>query len=126
VLLVEDEPAVREFVQRALTHVGLTVLAAADGPAALESARTHEGRIDILVTDVVMPHMNGPELARLLRETRPDLPVLFISGYSGDGQRLAESESELTAYLQKPFQSAELLARIAALLAGAEAGIRRV
>ncbi len=116
VLLVEDEQQVRDFAHRALTGAGLTVLAAPDGEAALELVRRHAGKLDLLVTDVVMPHMDGRELARRLRERIPGLRVLYVSGYAADGEQWAGEGTHDTAYLQKPFGSADLLTQLATLV----------
>ena len=82
ILLVEDEPFVRNLAQRALTAQGYRVLTAADGPAAIEIARTYAGRIHVVLSDVVMPHMGVAELAAGLRRHRPGVRLLFMSGYS--------------------------------------------
>ena len=82
VLLAEDEAALRTIVQRVLEKRGYTVLAAAGGPEALELAARHDGDIDLLVTDVVMPKMSGQELAEQLARCRGEVPVLFMTGYS--------------------------------------------
>jgi signal transduction histidine kinase/ActR/RegA family two-component response regulator len=119
VLLAEDEKSVREFVQATLARAGHTVLAAESGRAALELAGRHQGPLDLLVTDVVMPTMGGTELARELHLLRPQLPVLYISGYASEGQRLPDSASGEVAYLPKPFTSARLKASITELLARA-------
>jgi two-component system cell cycle sensor histidine kinase/response regulator CckA len=82
VLLAEDETALRTIVQRVLAKRGYTVLAAAGGPEALALAERHDGEIDLLVTDVVMPKMSGQELAEHLARSRGEIPVLFMTGYS--------------------------------------------
>jgi two-component system, cell cycle sensor histidine kinase and response regulator CckA len=78
VLLVEDDPAVRQFTERILTTAGYRVLVGVDGEHALVVARGHAS-IDLLVTDVIMPGMNGQQLADRLTELRPGLPVIFTS-----------------------------------------------
>ncbi|MDP1889576.1 MAG: response regulator [Gemmatimonadaceae bacterium] len=115
-LVVEDEGAVRELVRTALTRAGYRVLAARDGEEALTRAAAHAGRIDLLVTDVVMPGLNGRELALRFRQARPDARVLFMSGFAADV--IAEDgglsgDSEL---LLKPFTPDELLSRVRAAL----------
>ena len=111
VMVVEDAPTVRLMAARALEEAGYTVLEASDGLEALEKIRSHNGALDLVITDLGMPSMNGQELARCLREDRPNLPILFISGYG-------ETEN-VTPYLQKPFSPDELVARAGALLASA-------
>jgi CheY-like chemotaxis protein len=116
ILLAEDEPKVRELLRLALARAGHVVLSAENGRVALELARSHDGPIDVLVTDVVMPFLGGQDLASRMRVDRPDLAVLYVSGYSSDGQRLAGTRSLETAYLQKPFTSAQLIERVGALI----------
>lgn len=110
ILLVEDESAVRGFAARALTDRGYAVLEAADGADAIDVARTHDGRIALLVTDVVMPGMRGAELAQRLTAEFPEMRVLFISGFTELGIGNHGGVRPEGAYLAKPF-SAEGLAR---------------
>jgi DNA-binding response OmpR family regulator len=115
-LVVEDEGAVRELVRTALTRAGYRVLAARDGEEALTRAAAHAGRIDLLLTDVVMPGLNGRDLALRFRQVRPTARVLFMSGFASDV--IAEDgglwgDSDLLA---KPFTPNELLARVQAAL----------
>jgi signal transduction histidine kinase len=117
ILVAEDEPAVRELVVHVLAAAGYTVIAAIDGRDALLVADRHP-RIDALVSDVMMPHLNGPQLAAQLRVRVPDLPVLFMSGFTDDvlGERgVVDPGVEL---LTKPFLPAELLERVRAILSG--------
>ena len=115
VLVAEDERVIRDLVQRALARRGYRVLVAADGREAIEIAEAHAGRIDLLVSDVVMPHVGGPELARTLRRRAPALRVLLMSGYSADalreGQDVPGSE-----FVPKPFTPDELARRVRRLL----------
>ena len=110
VLVVEDEEIVRELVCEVLEHQGYNVLCACDGIEALNMAEDYDGEIHLLVTDVIMPHMNGHELAHKLTALRPDMKVLYVSGYSdndiGDHGTL-DPRFEL---LQKPF-TPQVLAR---------------
>jgi PAS domain S-box-containing protein len=108
VLVVEDAPTVRLMAGRALAEAGYSVLEAGDGVEALDMIRSRAGPLDLVITDLGLPSMNGQDLARCLRDERPNLPVLFMSGY-GD----AES---VTPYLQKPFSPDELVRRAGALL----------
>jgi len=111
ILLVEDEDALREVTRRILTRAGYQVVAVSNGSAAVEIARTHAGSIDLLLTDVVMPGMLGQQLAVAVRELRPSLPVLYMSGFAGSV--LAESMNLRTDDLiEKPFTARELLGRI--------------
>jgi signal transduction histidine kinase/CheY-like chemotaxis protein len=115
-LVVEDDDAVRQLVCDVLEANGYTVLCAADGPEAIRLANKNEGNIDLLVSDVIMPHMNGPELAATLSATRPEMRVLYVSGYSandiGDHGVLKEN----VQILQKPFSPHTLLQRIREVL----------
>jgi CheY-like chemotaxis protein len=110
-LVVEDEAAVRRAVQRNLERLGYRVLVASDGEDALRIAETLPG-IDLLLTDVVMPGIDGPELACQLRAKWKDLPVLFVTGYSAD--RLARSDAigPRDRVLEKPYQLEELVRTI--------------
>jgi signal transduction histidine kinase/CheY-like chemotaxis protein len=116
VLLVEDDPQVRAVVLKVLRRAGHTVLDAADGEEALERASDPAQPIDVLLTDVVMPRLGGRELAARIRLTRPDLKVLFISGYVEQGFAPDELD-EATRFLQKPFTPAALEAELSSLLA---------
>jgi signal transduction histidine kinase/CheY-like chemotaxis protein len=119
VLLVEDEGAVRDLVATALQDRGYTLLTAADAEEALELDRIHTGPIDLLITDVVMRGMRGPELARRIRERRPELPVLFMSGYPDDALNVGGDLDSGTAFLQKPFRVRALGAKVAEVLRAA-------
>jgi two-component system cell cycle sensor histidine kinase/response regulator CckA len=103
ILLVEDEGGVRTFARRVLEELGYTVLEASDGVEATEHAATHTGRIDLLVTDVVMPRMGGPEVAERLRAARPGLPILFMSGFPGNAVGGADLTQPGAPVLAKPF-----------------------
>ncbi|HLK03244.1 MAG TPA: ATP-binding protein [Candidatus Acidoferrum sp.] len=111
VLLVEDEDSVRSLTCEFLQSAGYQVLTASDGVEALEIADRLKGAIHLLVTDVVMPRMRGPELARRVQEKLPKLKVVFMSGYT---QELHGSSHpiELGSFLQKPFSRTELLAKL--------------
>ena len=84
VLVVDDEPTVLDTVRDGLNAHGYQVLSAASGEEALEVAQTHQGAIILALIDVVMPTMSGPEVAQRLHQTRPDLKVLFMSGFSAE------------------------------------------
>ncbi|MEP6999536.1 MAG: two-component regulator propeller domain-containing protein, partial [bacterium] len=108
VLLVEDEDAVRRLASRVLVRSGYTVLTAANGAEALTMAAAYEGTIDLLLTDVVMPVMSGRELAEQLIPLRPDMLLLYASGYTEDAIVRHGVSSHETAFLQKPFTPAAL------------------
>jgi two-component system cell cycle sensor histidine kinase/response regulator CckA len=114
-MLVEDEEGVRRMVRSALERCGYRVLLAGTGPEALEVAHTHEGPIDLLITDIVMPKMSGHELARRMLEERPGMPVLFMSGYL-DNRFDSTSGDAPPAFMQKPFAPFELTARVREML----------
>ncbi|MBA3676334.1 MAG: response regulator [Sphingosinicella sp.] len=106
ILLVEDEAMVRAVAERALTRHGYTVLTAENGEAALEILE-REGHVDLLISDVVMPTMDGPTTVKLARKTHPDLPILFISGYAEEQLRKS-IDLERVAFLAKPFSIQKL------------------
>lgn len=110
VLVVEDQAEVRRLTTRVLEARGYTVLAAENGPDALQSADRYLKRIDLLLTDVVMPELNGRELALRLTAQRRDLKVLFVSGYTGEAIRQHGLLELGAAFLQKPF-TPDVLAR---------------
>jgi signal transduction histidine kinase/ActR/RegA family two-component response regulator len=114
VLLVEDEDAVRRLVASMLSDAGYRVLVAEDASAAIVLADGEE-RIDILLTDVVMPGLSGTDLASLLSELRPELRVLFVSGYTADGVARNGNMSPESAFLQKPFTRAQLMGALGEL-----------
>jgi PAS domain S-box-containing protein len=116
ILLVEDEPAVRRLTRSILDRAGYTVLEASGGEEALARVSAGSRGIDLLVTDVVMPGMGGPELARRARTVRPDLPILCMSGYSSDVQALRGEAALETDFLPKPFSADNLLARVREIL----------
>ncbi len=118
VLLVEDEDAVRSFAARALSQRGYQVLEATTGTEALEIFAKHQGEVDLVVSDVVMPEMDGPTLMEKLRLQRPDIKIIFISGYAEDSFRRHLAENEDYMFLQKPFDLKELAAAVKAALQG--------
>jgi CheY-like chemotaxis protein len=114
VLLVEDEPAIRTLASDVLRRYGYTVLEARHGVEALMTSAHYLDRIQLLVTDVVMPQMSGNEVAQRLLLERPDLKVLYISGYTDDA--VVHHGSERTAFLQKPFTPDTLVLKVRELL----------
>jgi two-component system cell cycle sensor histidine kinase/response regulator CckA len=113
VLLVEDEDAVRELLVAVLERAGFEVYPASTAEEALELERRR--RFDVLLTDVLLPHVTGPELAREIRRRSPHMRVLFMSGYAGDTLDAAESGAP-PAFIQKPFSSRALVERVRELL----------
>jgi signal transduction histidine kinase len=118
VLVVEDEAALREVTRRILARNGYRVITAASGPEALDIARDHQGEIHLLVTDVVMPHMLGKEVAERMRLIKPETEVLYMSGYA---RPVLASQGRLEpgmALVEKPFSAADLLAKAGQVLNG--------
>src|SRR5438094_737326 len=109
-LLVEDEPAVRQSEREFLTLNGYSVLDARDGRDALSIAREYDGTIDMMITDVIMPHMSGAKLAEQLLLERPGMKVLFVSGYAETTVLRHGAIDVTTRFLQKPF-SLKMLAK---------------
>lgn len=103
VLLVEDEDAVRSFASRALATRGYHVLEAASGAEALEVMERQQGAIDLVVSDVVMPEMDGPTLLTHLRKKKPDIKIVFMSGYAEEAFRKNLNQDEKFFFLPKPF-----------------------
>ena len=116
VLVVEDQEVVRNVTRRILEHGGFEVLEAANGREALLNGGDQNVLPDLLLTDVVMPEIAGRELAETLRERRPDLRVLFMSGYTEDHLDKADLQEPLTAFIQKPFTVNALLGAVQNLL----------
>jgi nitrogen-specific signal transduction histidine kinase/CheY-like chemotaxis protein len=118
ILVVEDEAALREVTRRILTRNGYQVITAASGPEALVIARGHSGEIHLLVTDVVMPQMLGKEVAEKMRVVKPEIEVLYMSGYA---RPVLASQGRLdpgVALVEKPFSEADLLASAGQVLNG--------
>jgi PAS domain S-box-containing protein len=116
ILLVEDERQVRDVVNTVLRRQGYQVLEATDGAEALRMAEGHTAPINLLITDVVMPQLSGPDLARRLLQARPQLRVLYMSGYTGSALLPPDVQAKGTAFLQKPFTSEVLLRQVRAVL----------
>ena len=92
-LLVEDDPVVRGMAARGLREAGYAVLEAVNGREALDLVRARTGRLDVVVTDIGMPEMDGYDLARRLSEERPDMPIVFMSGYGDPEPRFPSFRS---------------------------------
>ncbi len=115
-MLVEDEELIRTLIKRTLEGLGYTVLPARHGGEALLTAGRHDGPIDLMITDVVMPQMSGHELAERLAPLRPDMSVLYMSGYREQitaDRDLVNLERQL---LQKPFLPRDVAKKIRGLL----------
>jgi PAS domain S-box-containing protein len=126
VLVVEDEEALREVTKRIFTRNGYQVVTAADGPEALDIARHHDGEIHLLVTDVVMPHMLGKEVADRIKAIKPEIEVLYMSGYA---RPVLASQGRLdpgVALVEKPFSETDLLRTAGQLLNGHFSGFKTV
>ena len=104
-LLVEDEEAVRSFASRALSTRGYKVLEAGSGVEALEVMERVEGKIDLVVSDVVMPEMDGPTLLRHLRERNPEIRIVFMSGYAEEAFRKNLGPDESSCFCPSPSRS---------------------
>jgi CheY-like chemotaxis protein len=112
ILIVEDEERVRELLLRSLARHGYTLLTANDGHAALDVAARHAGVIDQVHTDVVMPHMGGPELVTALRSRIPAVKALFMSGYTDDAMVRHGLLMADVAFIQKPYTPLALARKI--------------
>ncbi len=112
VLLVEDEDGVRSFAMRALQRQGYEVFEAVSGADALEVMESIGGKVDIIVSDVIMPEMDGPTMFKELRKTHPDLKIIFVSGYPDDAFKNGLGENDTFAFLPKPFTLSQLAAKV--------------
>jgi hypothetical protein len=118
ILIVEDEEALREVARRIFARNGYHVLTAASGPEAIEIVRTYQGDIHLLVTDVVMPHMLGKEVSEHIRAIKPNIEVLFMSGYARQVLNYQGMLDPNVALVEKPFSEAELMSAAARVLNG--------
>jgi PAS domain S-box-containing protein len=121
ILLVEDEEAVRSFAARALKMRGYSVLEASGGEEALEIVKTSKAPIHLLITDVVMPNMDGPTLVRAVKRIKPEMAVIFMSGYAEEAFRRNDEKAEDLHFLPKPFGLKQLAAKVKEVLSGAPA-----
>jgi two-component system cell cycle sensor histidine kinase/response regulator CckA len=115
ILLVEDEESVRQLVRDTLESKGYKVIEAGNGEAGLDAAARHAGKIDLVITDVVMPGMGGREMVDQLSGTRPDTKVLYLSGYTEDAI-VDQTRIDRTAFLQKPFTLQNLSRKVREML----------
>ena len=118
VLLVEDEESVRELVRETLKTRGYTVIEASDGIAGMRVSEEYQGNIEILITDVVMPGMSGRELAKRVAAARPNIRVLYLSGYTEDAIIHEGALEPGTGFLQKPFTLQVLARKVREVLQG--------
>jgi two-component system cell cycle sensor histidine kinase/response regulator CckA len=116
ILLVDDEQSVRSIVMKILKRANYNVLEAGNGEEALRIADTHSGQIDLVVTDMFMPGMRGPEVVQSLLPKRPGLRVLFMSGYADQDARTSVPQG--ANFLNKPFSGQDLAAAVDAALKG--------
>ena len=118
ILVAEDEPGLRQIIQRALTRYGYHVLLASDGTEALAVEQRHAAPIDLLLTDVIMRELGGPELAQRLVRRRPQMKVLFMSGFEYRSMGSAAAVDTGAAFLSKPFTPDGLARKVREMLNG--------
>ena len=116
ILVVEDDAAVRKFLLESLGMFGYRVMSAADGEEALRIFEAHQPRIRLIITDVIMPKMNGKDLYEAVRRISPDVKALFLSGYTADVMKSKGLDREEAPLLPKPVVIRELLGKIRGML----------
>jgi two-component system cell cycle sensor histidine kinase/response regulator CckA len=112
ILLVEDEEGLRSLNARGLRSRGYSVIEASNGVEAIEALEEKQGAVDLVVSDVVMPEMDGPTLLKEMRGRNPDLKIIFVSGYAEDAFEKSLPENEQFSFLPKPFTLAQLVAAV--------------
>ena len=110
--MVDDEPSILQITTEMLETLGYTVITAGDGREALEAYRNHGRHIDLVILDLIMPHMSGAEVFEKLLERNPDIHVLLSSGYSLNGQAQSLLEKGSRGFIQKPYTLVELSRRV--------------
>ena len=120
VLLVEDEPSLRRFVRRALEREGYAVLEAANGEDALAVFQTYGKGVRVILTDAVMPKMSGAQLVERIRRVRPDIGIVFMSGYANLSQKQISLLEGPSSFIQKPFSIEELTEKLRGAMDGSE------
>jgi two-component system cell cycle sensor histidine kinase/response regulator CckA len=118
ILLVEDEDVLRTFNARGLRSRGYTVLEAGNGVEALEELAKQDGKVDLVVSDVVMPEMDGPTLMKELRQRDPDIKIIFVSGYAEDAFEKSLPDKTDFEFLPKPFTLKQLVSKVKEAMAG--------
>jgi CheY-like chemotaxis protein len=121
ILLIDDEPVVAEFELRALARLGYRVVVADSGAAAIEAARAESGPIDLILSDVIMPGLSGPETVAAIRKGHPEAAVLFVSGYTADAVTEQGVIPEGVDLIKKPFSIETLANRVRDLVAARSA-----
>jgi len=116
ILLVEDEPSLRELISDYLGIAGFTILTAANGAEGLAKAKSHKGPIHLVISDVIMPVMGGREMADQLKLSRPATPILFMSGYTDDAAIRRGVSEHRDHYLEKPFELNSLARKVSEVL----------
>jgi two-component system cell cycle sensor histidine kinase/response regulator CckA len=112
ILLVEDEEGLRSLNARGLRSRGYSVIEASNGIEAMEALEQKNGAVDLVVSDVVMPEMDGPTLLKTMRGRNPDLKIIFVSGYAEDAFEKSLPENQQFAFLPKPFTLSQLVAAV--------------
>ena len=116
ILVVEDEPTMLRLVQEALEDAGHKVLPATNGAAGLKAFQSSQAEIKLVITDLMMPKLNGVEMARMIRKESASVPILFISGYADDLVFEDEVMRGPTMFMPKPFRQDTLVDEVAAIL----------
>jgi two-component system, cell cycle sensor histidine kinase and response regulator CckA len=112
ILLVEDEEGLRALNARGLASRGYTVIEAGNGVEALEELERHNGQVDLVVSDVVMPEMDGPTLMKELKQRNPDIKIIFVSGYAEDAFDKNVADQKDFNFLPKPFTLKQLVTAV--------------